>query len=139
MLGASGQQSLLNNKDIISNTVKYAMKEDPFIVPMKFKREVPLNRNIFELNEQQPKNYKKKTEKVETSDSMILDPLQMSVAIIKLLLVEKVITFFSTFSILISVYEAYYANEEESKSDLILFHMAITAVLLVASVFSSIF
>ena len=39
------------------NSVKYEMRDDPFEVPIKFKREVPLNKNIFELKEPLPKNY----------------------------------------------------------------------------------
>ncbi len=39
------------------SSVKYDVKEDPFAVPIRFKREVPLNKNIFELHEPLPKNY----------------------------------------------------------------------------------
>jgi hypothetical protein len=35
----------------ISNTIKYEIKDDPFIVPIKFKKELPLNKNFFELKE----------------------------------------------------------------------------------------
>lgn len=51
----NSQREPINNLTL--NSVKYEMKEDPFVVPLKFKKEVPLNKNIFELNEPLPKNY----------------------------------------------------------------------------------
>lgn len=31
------------------NSVRFEIRDDPFIVPIKFKRELPINKNIFEL------------------------------------------------------------------------------------------
>lgn len=31
------------------NSVRFQIRDDPFIVPIKFKRELPINKNIFEL------------------------------------------------------------------------------------------
>jgi hypothetical protein len=55
MIRSSQPEAIINNLTLSS--VKYEMKEDPFVVPIKFKKEVPLNKNIFELNEPLPKNY----------------------------------------------------------------------------------
>lgn len=41
----------------VTSTIKYELKDDPFIVPIKFKRELPINKNFFELQEIEPKNY----------------------------------------------------------------------------------
>jgi len=50
----------VESNSIKLNSVQYVLKEDPFIVPVRFKKELPLNKNIFELNEPEPKNYRKK-------------------------------------------------------------------------------
>lgn len=55
MLRNSQTESI--NQNFTLSSVKYEIKEDPFVVPIKFKKEVPLNKNIFELNEPLPKNY----------------------------------------------------------------------------------
>lgn len=93
--------------NIPTNSVKFHIRDDPFIVPIKFKREVPLNKNIFELEEAEPKNYQQREESVETEMTM-LDPLQMSIATTKFLLLEKIISYVSAFSIALSIYQVYY-------------------------------
>ena len=59
------------------NSVKYDTKDDPFVVPLGFKKEVPLNKNIFELNEPMPKNYSKKIKKNMIQENQMHDPLMM--------------------------------------------------------------
>ena len=61
------------------------------MVPIKFKRDLPINKNIFELEEAEPKNYQQKEEKAENEMTM-LDPLQMSIMTTKFLLLEKIIS-----------------------------------------------
>jgi hypothetical protein len=50
-----------NNVTLYS--VKYEIKEDPFNVPIKFKKQVPLNKNIFEFNEALPQKIDEDIEK----------------------------------------------------------------------------
>jgi hypothetical protein len=78
-------------------------------VPIKFKRELPINKNIFELEEAEPKNYQPKEEKAENEMTM-LDPLQMSIVTTKFLLLEKIISYVSVFSIALSIYSVYYVS-----------------------------
>jgi len=119
-----------------TNTVKFEIRDDPFIVPIKFKREVPLNKNIFELEEAEPKNYQQGEESVETEMTM-LGPLQMSIATTKFLLLEKIVSYVSAFSIALSIYQVYYVEHEHLIQDLNIFHSALTLVLILCATASA--
>lgn len=45
-------------EDESTRGVVYRINEDPFAVSVKFKQDIPLSKDIFELKEQEPKNYK---------------------------------------------------------------------------------
>lgn len=91
------------------SSVRFQIRDDPFIVPIKFKRELPINKNIFELEEGDPKNYQHREEKGENEMTM-LDPLQMSIVTTKFLLLEKIISYVSIFSVALSIYSVYYVS-----------------------------
>ena len=71
------------------------------------------------------------------SEMTMLDPLLMSIATIKFLLLEKIVSYTSLFSIGLSVYMVYYVSEEEIASSLTLFHTAITVLLLICVLISA--
>lgn len=71
------------------------------------------------------------------TEMTMLDPLFMSIATIKFLLLEKIISYASLFSIGLSVYEVYYVTEELIVSSLTLFHTAITVLLLICVLISA--
>jgi hypothetical protein len=121
----------------VTSTVKYELKDDPFLVPFKFKRELPINKNFFELQETEPKNYQQKEDNVEMTEMTLLDPLQMSIATIKFLLLEKIISYTSLFSIALSIYQVYFVEEEELLENMTYFHTAITLLLVICISFSA--
>jgi hypothetical protein len=41
----------IGKTQLMASSIKFEMKDDPFVIPLKFKRELPINRNIFELKE----------------------------------------------------------------------------------------
>jgi hypothetical protein len=118
------------------NSVRFEIRDDPFIVPIKFKREIPINKNIFELEEAEPKNYQQREEKAENEMTM-LDPLQMSIMITKFLLLEKIISYVSIFSIALSIYSVYYVSSEALLPNLNIFHFTITLLLLTCTFISA--
>ena len=121
----------------VTSTVKYELKEEPFIVPIKFKRELPINKNFFELQEAEPKNYQQDEERAEKTEMTMMDPLLMSIATIKFLLLEKILAYAALFSIALSVYEVHYVAEQRIVASLTLFHTAITALLLLCVLISA--
>lgn len=75
-----------HSQNLTMSSVKYEAKEDPFVVPIRFKRDVPLNKNIFELHEPLPKNYARPEEQKNLQPQQMHDPLAMDTATLKLLL-----------------------------------------------------
>ncbi len=106
------------------------------MVPIKFKRDLPINKNIFELEEAEPKNYQQKEEKAENEMTM-LDPLQMSIMTTKFLLLEKIISYVSIFSIALSIYSVYYVSSEQLRKNLNIFHFTITLLLFACTFIST--
>lgn len=102
------QETLGSPSNLVVNSVKYDIVEDPFIVPIKFKKEVPINKNIFQLNEPLPKNYSQNVQKKMVESDQMHDPQLMDQAELKLLLIEKMNAYIASFSILLSLYELYW-------------------------------
>lgn len=73
------------------------------------------------------------------TEMTMLDPLMMSIATIKFLLLEKIVSYASIFSIAMSVYEVYYVTEEAIVNSLTLFQTAITVLLLTCVLISAVF
>jgi hypothetical protein len=109
------QKEESNNRvnNLVINSVKYEVREDPFVVPILFKKEVPLNKTIFELNEPLPKNYGKELDKQLVEEEQMHDPLLMDSASLKLLEVEKMKAYLSAFSIFASLYELYWLPPDQ--------------------------
>lgn len=73
------------------------------------------------------------------TDVTMLDPLQMSITINKFLLLEKIISYSSLFSIALSIYSVHYIHDQTLLDSLNLFHTAITLELVICTIVSTYF